>query len=279
MGGINLTVHPLFFAFGFYYALTGRIFVFIIYTVSALAHELGHSLVASSCGYRLNKITLMPFGAVVSGDAIDIYVKDQMKIAFAGPITNLAIALFFVALWWIFPIVYAYTDVVAEANFSLAVINFLPIFPLDGGRVLACSLSRAFGRKKSFLICKAIGVIFSIFLFLGFIISVFNTINISLLFFSTFVFFGAVMKNKDNVYVKLYQDVAVESLKRGMEVKRQAVHKSVTVKKLMSMLDPSYVNEIVVYDDARPIITLNQEKIGEIIKKGELYTQIEEYIR
>ena len=37
MVGINFSVHPLFFAFGVYYALTGRIFVFIIYTLSAVA--------------------------------------------------------------------------------------------------------------------------------------------------------------------------------------------------------------------------------------------------
>jgi len=278
MGGINLSVHPLFFAFGVYYALTGRIFVFLIYTVSALLHELGHSLVASNCGYKLNKITLMPFGAVVRGDIDDVDIKDQMKIAFAGPLTNLAIVLFFVALWWIFPIFYAYTDIVAEANFSLAIINFLPVFPLDGGRVLSASLSKIFGRKKSFLICKVTGIIFSLLLFVGFVFSAFNTVNLSLLFFASFVFVGAIMKGRENIYVKLYQDIDVQRLKRGMEVKKQALHKSATVKKMMSMLDTSYLSEIVVYDDDAPVTTLKQEQILEIVKKGELYAPLSKYI-
>ena len=220
----------------------------------------------------------MPFGAVVRGDIDDVDIKDQMKIAFAGPLTNLAIALFFVALWWIFPIFYAYTDIVAEANFSLAIINFLPVFPLDGGRVLSASLSKIFGRKKSFLICKVTGIIFSLLLFVGFVFSAFNTVNLSLLFFASFVFVGAVMKGRENIYVKLYQDIDVQRLKRGMEVKKQALHKSATVKKMMSMLDTSYLSEIVVYDDDAPVTTLKQEQILEIVKKGELYAPLSKYI-
>ena len=278
MGGINFTVHPLFFIFGFYYALTGRIFVFVIYTLSAVAHELGHSIVASNCGYRLNKITLMPFGAVVSGDTDGISVKDEIKIAISGPLLNLGIALFFVSLWWMFPTLYAFTDIIAEANFSLAIINFLPIYPLDGGRVLSASLKGMFGKDRAFLICKIIGVVFSLVLFGLFIFSLFNTPNLSLLFFSSFVFFGAVMKGKENVYVKLFQPIRAQDLKRGMIVKRQALHKSVTVKKMLSLLDPSCINEVILYDDEKAVKTLSQEEISKIILKGELFVPVENYI-
>ena len=88
MGGIKLSVHPLFFIFGLFYALTGRIFVFLIYTICAVAHEIGHSLVANSIGYKLNKIKLMPFGAVVSGNIDGLKLKDEIKIALAGPLVN-----------------------------------------------------------------------------------------------------------------------------------------------------------------------------------------------
>ena len=130
----------------------------------------------------------MPFGAVVSGDTDGISVKDEIKIAISGPLLNLGIALFFVSLWWMFPTLYAFTDIIAEANFSLAIINFLPIYPLDGGRVLSASLKGMFGKDRAFLICKIIGVVFSLVLFGLFIFSLFNTLNLSLLFFSSFVF-------------------------------------------------------------------------------------------
>ncbi|MBQ7235945.1 MAG: hypothetical protein IJX03_02165 [Clostridia bacterium] len=278
MGGINLSVHPLFFAFGLYYALTGKIFIFVIYTVCAVVHEFGHSFQAANAGYKLNKITLMPFGAVVSGNIDGLHFKDEIKIALAGPLLNLAIGLFFVATWWLFPETYAFTDVVAEANFSLALVNFLPIFPLDGGRVLSASLVGAFGKRKAEIICKITGGVFSVILFVLFIISAFNEFNLSLLFFSLFVLFGAFGKNRDNKYVRLYSALSEERLKRGVAIKRQAVYKTVTVKKLMSMLDDTAVNEIVVFDGENQRTTLTQKRIGEILEKGDLYSPIEKYI-
>ena len=159
MGGIKVKIHPLFYLLGIYFAFTGKIFIFLIYTATAVIHELGHSYVASSQGYRLNKITLMPFGAVVSGNIEGLKASDEIKVAIAGPFINLAVALFFVATWWIFPEAYAFTDVVAEANFIMAVINFLPVFPLDGGRIVLAILSSKMNKTKAIKIMK-IGVTF-----------------------------------------------------------------------------------------------------------------------
>ena len=96
MGSIKLKIHPLFWLFGVYYALTGKIMMFVISTTVALLHELGHSFSADRLGYRLNSVTLMPYGAVVSGEESGLKAKDEIRIAFAGPLTNLAIGVVFV---------------------------------------------------------------------------------------------------------------------------------------------------------------------------------------
>ncbi len=278
MVGIKLNVHPLFYLFGLFYALTGKIFIFFIYTLSAVIHEIGHSLVASSLGYRLNKITLMPFGAVVSGNINGLKAIDEIKIALAGPLINLAIGIFFVASWWIFPKIYAFTDVVAEANFSLALVNFLPIFPLDGGRILSAGLVYIFGEAKARNVSKIIGLSFSILLFIGFIYSIFFSVNFSLLFFSLFVIFGALNKDKENRYIKINSLLSIENLKRGLPYKKQALYKTVTVKKMISVLDVRAINEIVVFDNDKPIKTLSQKEIDNIIENSNLYSSIENYI-
>ena len=278
MGGINFSIHPLFFLFGLFYALTGKIFIFITYTISAIIHELGHSFVASSVGYKLNKITLMPFGAIISGNIDGLKASEQIKISLAGPFINLAIAILFVAIWWIYPESYAFTDIVAEANFSLALVNFLPIFPLDGGRVLSSILDEWLGRKKAFIISKIIGVIFSLMLLALFVVSIFHQINISLLFFSLFVLFGALNRNKENKYIRINSVLSNQRLKRGLVYKKQALHKSASVKKLISMLDEYAVNEIVVFDDGKPIKTLSQENINAIIEKGQIHSPIGDFI-
>lgn len=278
MGGLKLSVHPLFYAFGFYYALTGRILTFVIYTVCAVIHEIGHSIAAANSGYRLDRITLMPFGAVVKGDIDGLKLKDEIKIALAGPIVNLAIGLFFIASWWIYPELYAFTDTVCLANLSLALVNLIPVFPLDGGRVLSAVIALKWGNKVSGRVCKITAVVMAAALFAAFIYSAFSSINFSLLFFTLFVCVGAFGKAKDNKYVKLYTSLWTKNLKRGATVKRQAVDKNVTVKKVMSLLDETAVNEIDVYEDGKKRATLNPNEISKIIEKADLYAKIGEFI-
>lgn len=279
MGDIKLYVHPLFFIFGLYSALVGNIFVFLIYTVSAVVHELGHSLVASNAGYRLDKITLMPFGAVVCGEIDGLRYKDEVKIALAGPLINVAVGLFFVASWWIVPQTYAYTQVVASANFSMAIVNLLPVFPLDGGRVLWASIAMAKDGKKARKICTVTGILTSLGIIALFILcAVKGVFNLSLLFFAVFILFGAIGKAKENKYVKIYSGLNSFKLKHGVPYKKQAIDKSVCVKKMLSILDADSVNEIAVFDGDKQIALLNQHRINKIIEQGNFYEPIGKYV-
>lgn len=278
MGRIKLSIHPLFFAFGFYFAFTGRIFIFLVYTFSAVVHELAHSIVSQNLGYRLKKITLMPFGAVVSGNLDKLKITDQAKIAFAGPIANLAVALLFVAFWWIYPECYAYTDIVAEANFVMALVNFIPAHPLDGGRILNSLLSNKLGKDKARKICTLLGIIFAFILFGLFVASLFYTINVSLLFFSAFIFFGAISREDGNVYVSMHTLVSKETLTRGVCYKKQAIDGKTTIKRLLNILDASCINEIVVYKNEKAYKTLNQEQINQILQNSSLYDAVEDLI-
>ena len=278
MGGIRLKIHPLFIILGVIYAFTGKITLFIICTVSALIHEIGHSFVANSMGYTLNKITLMPFGAVVSGATPGLKCSDELKIALAGPFVNIAIGIFCVALWWVFPTTYAFTDVIAEANFSMAVINFIPVFPLDGGRVVSSLLSMYFGKDKSYLVCKIMGIIFSLCLMGLFIASIFYSVNISLLFFSLFVLVGVMDKKRENKYVKFIGLEYSEKLKKGTVVKRIAVDKTLTLKKLISLLDTDAVNEISIYNDGKFERVIGQDELNNILKNNVIYASLGEII-
>ena len=279
MGGIKVKIHPLFYLLGLYFAITGKIFIFIIYTATAVIHELGHSYVASNQGYRLNKITLMPFGAVVSGNIEGLKPTDEIKVAVAGPFINLAVALFFVSTWWIFPESYAFTDVVAEANFIMAVINFLPVFPLDGGRIVLALLSSKMNKIKAIKIMKVSGIIFSLILFALFVVTIFYTINISILLFALFLLFATLSREKDNVYVRLTSiTIDKRALNNGIIIKKQAVDKDITLKKLISILDYTCINEIDVYSNGEKITNLNQNKINEVVLKGELYSKLSKYL-
>ena len=138
----NFYVHPLFLVVGVLSALTGTgVFVFLGATLAALEHELAHALAARRFGYALDKVVLMPYGAVISGDLAGMPPREMLWVLATGPLINAATALGFVALWWLFPETYPYTDTAFYVSLSLFLVNLLPAYPLDGGRALRLIIS------------------------------------------------------------------------------------------------------------------------------------------
>ncbi len=248
MGKLKFKIHPLFYIVGIYFVAFGKVYSFLVYTFCALIHELGHSIEAQKCGYKLVNVTLMPFGAIVTGEVSNMSYIDEIKVSLAGPLVNLTLSVVMVAVWWIFPEVYPYTELAVTANLALCIINLLPAFPLDGGRILLCTLSTFLSRKTAVLICKTIGtLLFFVFLTL-YVFSIFIDRNPSLLLFSIFMLLGVFDKGKENRFIRLYQSISYGSLKNCKKIKSLAVSEDFTLKKLYKKIDGGYLYRIYVYD-------------------------------
>lgn len=133
---LKIRPHPLFLLVGILSAFTGGFLGFLAAAVCALEHEAAHAFVAARYGFHLDRIDLMPYGAVLSGDLTGMRKKEELCVLCAGPLANLATGLFFVALWWFFPETYPYTELAATMSLALFFVNLLPAYPLDGGRIL-----------------------------------------------------------------------------------------------------------------------------------------------
>jgi stage IV sporulation protein FB len=278
MAGIKFKIHPLFYIFGLYYAITGKIFIFLIYTITALVHEMGHFMQAEKLGYSMQKITLMPYGAIITGNISGLKFKDETLLALAGPLLNLVIALFFTAVWWVFPEVYAFTDVVVSANLTLALVNFIPAYPLDGGRILFSVIASKYGENKALKITRGAGFVFCVSLIGLFIYSCFTAINISILFFAIFVLAGLSYKHRESPYIRIF-NLSKNRLERGLQIKRYAVSSSTTIKKIINIIDADCYAEITVLDDNGNKKTIfNQNQLLKILETGDLYDRIEKFI-
>lgn len=110
----------------------------IIFFVSVLLHELGHSIMAMRYKLPVKSINLYIFGGISEISSEPTNAASEFVIAFAGPLTSLILAGIFYLLELVFkgvaPI-FAMTKYLAFINASLAVFNLIPGFPLDGGRV------------------------------------------------------------------------------------------------------------------------------------------------
>jgi Zn-dependent protease len=131
-------------------------------------HELGHALMARQYGIETADITLYPIGGVARLDRMPRGGGPELLIALAGPAVNLVIA---AMLWAGLTIFGPWLDenllgsLMAEMlwiNVGLLVFNMLPVFPMDGGRVLRAGLSGWLGRGRATEVAAAIGQVVAV---------------------------------------------------------------------------------------------------------------------
>jgi Zn-dependent protease/predicted transcriptional regulator len=117
----------------------------VLFFASVLVHELAHSLVARARGIRVRGIMLFIFGGVSQFEDEPKDAPGEAWISAVGPLTSLVVgAVFFACAQALGPgstigVLFAY---LAYVNVALAVFNFIPAYPLDGGRVLHSLLWR-----------------------------------------------------------------------------------------------------------------------------------------
>lgn len=125
-----------------------------------LLHEGFHVFVAGLLGLTTEKIEFFPFGGAAEIKNInDNYIYEAI-IAVSGPF----ISLFTGFLWekgYSIGILPQWRDFV-DFSFNIALVNILPIYPLDGGRVLGCILKEICGEKKGRKITILSGIIIAI---------------------------------------------------------------------------------------------------------------------
>lgn len=138
----------------FYFTKQIEIYAFIMFF--AFIHELGHLMAGLIMRMKPEKIELMPFGFSISFKIpVDEYNKKIRKgnmleikkviVAIAGPITNFIIILLIGRL----NIDELKSIIIIYTNFLIMIFNLLPIYPLDGGRVLKGILHIKFGKRKA----------------------------------------------------------------------------------------------------------------------------------
>ena len=269
----QFSLHPLFIAVGIFYCFKGELFLFLMSCLIALQHECAHAFAAARLGYRLNKIVLMPFGAVIDGDMRGLALKDEIIIALWGPLCNFLTAAFFASIWWFAPTMYAFTDTACFSSLSIALVNLLPAYPLDGGRILRCVLVKAFAKtadgeekaeKKAKKITRFITLIFALVLIVLFFLSASNGgVNFSLIAFAAFLFFGALGGGKNRAEYERMDISCAPLLRRGAEVKKVAILQNCPIKNTFRFLSRGYYLVLEVYDEReRRLFDLSQNELS-----------------
>ncbi len=144
------------FIFVILFFLTSQIQTYATMMIFAIIHEFGHLIAGLILGMKPEKMEIVPYGVSISfklmlqdynkkihnGNLLEI---KKIIVALAGPLTNLIIIL----------IEYNINQnifsslIIIYANILLIIFNLLPIYPLDGGRILEGILHIIFGKRKA----------------------------------------------------------------------------------------------------------------------------------
>lgn len=112
---------------------------YLIVFLMLFAHEFGHILCAYRLGYDIKSVTIYPFGCGACIENIDHgNLWEEFLIIFCGISMHLIYPLIFRVLLEFDVLSSVYYDYLMMMNRSIFLFNMLPIFPLDGGRILDC---------------------------------------------------------------------------------------------------------------------------------------------
>jgi len=119
--------------------------------LSSAAHDLGHAVVARRRGLPVTTVAVSFFGGATPLDPVAPTADDDLAIAVAGPAVSIVIAIVLAVVTAalnavggpLFLTLASTVGVLMGLNVLLGVVNLLPAYPLDGGRIV-----RAFAWRR-----------------------------------------------------------------------------------------------------------------------------------
>lgn len=195
-----LRIHPTTWLIMAIAIVTARFYELLMLLAVVLIHELGHACAAARYNWRIKSITILPFGGMLDTEEHgNRPLKEDLIVILFGPVQHL----------WLFLLAYlAYTAGFVEyetyitflyVNSAICLFNLMPVWPLDGGKLLFLSLSLKYSFLRSHMLTLQLSLLFTCLLFLFYVF--FGQLSLNMIMILCFIGFSIVMEYRQRQYV------------------------------------------------------------------------------
>ena len=205
---IQISINIEIFLFIIIFILTKQIQIYVAFILLTLIHEISHTLTGILLGLKIRKFSIMPFGFKIMFEETGSYKKNNIKkliVAIVGPVTNLLIM--------IYAILFKLHSNIIYANLVIAIFNLIPIYPLDGGRILKSILKIKLNSKyANYIINKTSNITIIILTAISSILILYIK-NLSLIFILGYLWYIVIKENqKYNLIKRVYNIIDDETV-------------------------------------------------------------------
>lgn len=196
------------FLFIIVFILTHQIEIYSYIMVFAFIHEIGHMIAGIILKLKPKSLSLMPFGVSITFEDYTYKKLIEIKkivIALAGPLTNVLIA--------ILGIIFNFKEIIIYSNILIALFNLIPLYPLDGGRILKGVIRIRLNKEEADNIVNKISNILIILLTAVSSITILYLKNIAIVFILAYLWIIIIKENKKYRIKKMMYDVLQKNTK------------------------------------------------------------------
>ncbi|MCF6138091.1 site-2 protease family protein [Pseudalkalibacillus berkeleyi] len=276
---INLIrINPLLWLVAATGILTGYFREFLILFIVIFIHEIGHALAALFFKWRLVKVEMLPFGGVAEMDEYgNRPYLEEIVVTLAGPIQH---------LWMIglssLLLLTGYGDPVLiekfiSINWMILLFNLLPLWPLDGGKLLFLFLTvfLPYKRAKSTMLVASISLLF---LFMISTILIYS-FHLNLLIVLSFLLYAHYVewKHQSYMYIRFLLE-RLNIMEKSRKKKVILVEPTMTLDGVLSKLHKGYLHEVHV-KTTPPFVCNEKELLNAYFKRSARTCAIQDLFR
>ncbi|MBQ6555826.1 MAG: site-2 protease family protein [Firmicutes bacterium] len=236
--------------------LSGMEEYFVTILILVVLHELCHIFTAGIWGLKTTSVTLTAIGAAAEINGLEqLHITKRIAVAFAGPAFNLLLC----------PLC-AYP--VRQINLALALFNLLPVYPLDGGKILHYLISYFTGVLRGNIFTVKLSLVLSLTLIgAGMVQLALYPPNISLLCIGIY-FYKLNKASRINLTYTFYKSIIYKNDNKIMPVRCMTASGKMDIKALVYRLGWDYYTLVYVREGDTLIPVSEETLLAHILQNG-----------